>query len=38
MNVAGIGLSLTYGFSPAQVIKRSKASKGAPARPASPQS
>ena len=27
MNVAGIGLSLTYGFSPAQVIKRSKAPK-----------
>lgn len=27
MNVAGIGLSLTYGFSPAQVIKRSKGSK-----------
>lgn len=27
MNVSGVALSMTYGFSPAQVIKRSKASK-----------
>ena len=38
MNAAGIGLSLTYGFSPAQVIKRAKGSKAAPAHPTSPQS
>jgi hypothetical protein len=35
MNVGGIALSMTYGFSPAQVIKRSKASKSSPAHPGS---
>jgi len=31
MNVAGIALSMTYGFSPAQVIKRSKGTQSPPA-------
>jgi hypothetical protein len=36
INVAGIGLSLTYGFSPAQVIKRSKGPKSPSGHPATP--
>jgi hypothetical protein len=35
MNAAGVGLSITYGFSPAQVIKRARASKSPPAHPGS---
>jgi hypothetical protein len=35
MNVAGIALSMTYGFSPAQVIKRSRHPKSTPAGPTS---
>lgn len=36
MNVAGFAFSMTYGFSPAQVIRRSKGSKTPQARPVSP--
>jgi hypothetical protein len=36
MNVAGIALSMTYGFSLAQVIKRSKGTQNPPGHPASP--
>jgi hypothetical protein len=35
MNLAGIDLSLTYGFSPAQVIKRSRHPKSPPGHPGS---